>query len=111
MSENNEQTEILREILKWVKVSSLSSVKEHLTTILKTDTEKLIYHFSDGNNPTTQVVKMAQSSSQKVSDCWKEWKTQGIGETVEVKGGVRFKRTFNLEDFGIDIPTNGGKST
>jgi hypothetical protein len=110
MSQNNEQTEILKEILKWVKISSFNQVKEFLNSILKTETEKLIYHFSDGDNSTAEIVKLAKSSNQKVSDCWKEWKKFGIGETVEVKGGVRFKRTFDLQDFGIDITSKRSNS-
>ena len=73
MSENNEQTEILREILKWIKVSSYREVKDLLDSILKTNTEKLIYQYSNGENTSTEVVKKAKSSSQKVSDSWKEW--------------------------------------
>lgn len=110
MSQNNEQTEILKEILKWIKVSSFNQVKEFLNSILKIDTEKSIYHFSDGNRSTAEIVKLAKSSNQKVSDCWKEWKKFGIDETVEVKDGMRFKRIFDLQDFGINVTSKGGNS-
>jgi len=100
MSEND-QTEILKEILKWIKVSSYREVKDFLNSILKTNTEKLIYQYSNGKNTSTEVVKKAKSSTHKVSDSWKEWKKLGIGDIVEVKGGKRFKRTFDLSDFGL----------
>ena len=97
----NEQTEILREMLKWIKVSSYHEVKDFLNSILNTDTKKLIYQYSDGNHSTTEVVKSTKSSSKTVNYCWKDWKKLGIGETVKVPGGDRFKRTFDLADFDL----------
>ena len=101
MSEKDDQTEILKEILKWIKVSSYKQIKDFLGSNLKTETEKLIYHFSDGTNSTIQVVEKAHSSKQKVSDSWKKWRKFGIGENVNVTGGMRFKRNFDLGDFGL----------
>jgi len=101
MSQNNEQTEILKEILKWIKVSSYREVNDFFKFLLDTGTKKLIYQFSDGTNSSAEVVKKAKSSAQTVSDCWKLWKKIGIGETVDVTGGKRFKRTFDLDDFGL----------
>jgi len=69
--------------------------------MLDTDTKKLIYHFSDGTNSNSDVVKKSKSSAQSVSDCWKLWSKIGIGETVDVKGDKRFKHTFDLESFGL----------
>ena len=97
----NEQTEILREMLKWIKVSSYREVKDFLNSILDTDTKKIIYQHSDGNRKRSEVVKSAESSAGAVFNCWKEWKKLGIGETVNVPGGDRFKRTFDLADFGL----------
>ncbi len=97
----NEQTEILREMLKWIKVSSYREVKDFLNSILDSDTKKLIYQYSDGNHGSTEVVKSSKSSAQTVSNCWKDWKKLGIGETIKVPGGDRFKRTFDLTDFGL----------
>jgi len=101
MDQNDDQTEIMREILKWIKVSSYKNVKDFLKSLLDTDTKKLIYQFSDGTNNTIEVVKKAKCSAQTVSDCWKLWKKIGIGETIDVPGGKRFKRTFDLDDFGL----------
>jgi len=109
MSQNNGQTEILKEILKWIKVSSFRNVQDFLCSVLDTDTKKLIYQFSDGTITSTEVVRKAKSSSQTVSDCWKLWKKIGIGETVKVTGGERFKRTFDLEDFGL-LPASNTKN-
>jgi len=35
---------------------------------------------------------------------WQAWLKQGLGESIPVKGGSRFKRSFDLEAFGIQIP-------
>lgn len=110
MSQNNEQTKILKEILTLIKISSYREISELLKLFLDTDTKKLIYQFSDGTNNTTEVVKNAKSSAQTVSDCWKLWKKIGIGETIDVPGGKRFKRIFDLNNFGI-LPTSNTKKS
>jgi len=100
-SVENEILLTLQELLKWTKASSYRAVKDSLNSILDTETKKLIYQFSDGTLGSTEVVRKAKSSSQTVSDCWKMWKKSGIGETIKVTGGERFKRIFDLDDFDL----------
>lgn len=35
---------------------------------------------------------------------WSTWQNIGLGESIPVRGGTRFKRSFNLEEFGIKVP-------
>ena len=49
MSEENEQTNVLKEILKWIKVSAIKDVKLVLENEFKDNTKKQVYHLSDGN--------------------------------------------------------------
>jgi hypothetical protein len=35
---------------------------------------------------------------------WDTWLKLSLGENIPVRGGSRFKRTFDLEDFGIKVP-------
>jgi len=101
ISQNNDNIEILKEILKWIKVSSYREVEDFLKSVLDTDTKKLIYQISDSTNSTIEVVKKSKSSTGSVSDYWKLWKKIGIGETIDVSGGKRFKRIFDLDDFNL----------
>lgn len=101
MSSENKQIELLTEILKWIKVSSYQKVKDFLNFILDTDTKKVIYQLSDGDTGSTEIIKKAKASSATVSKCWQDWEKLGIGEALSSAGGKRFKRTFDLEDFGL----------
>lgn len=103
--QENEQTQLLREILKWIKFAGMKEVKSVLVTTLDTESKRLVYHLSDGTRGTVEIAKLAGIGSHStVADMWEVWSKLGIGENIPVKGGQRFKRTFDLEDFGIEIP-------
>ncbi len=103
MSDNeSEQTRILREILKWVKFAGIKEVKTILLSTLDTEQKKLAYHLSDGTRGTVEIAKTANFGSTKtIFDLWQSWLKLGLGESIPVKGGTRFKRSFDLEEFGI----------
>lgn len=103
-SEKEELSDILKEILKWIKVSSYGDVKAVLEGTLNTDIKKIIYYLSDGINNQDDIVKIGKVGAGSVSNNWNEWEKLGIGELIPVKRGTRFKRSFNPVDFGIDIP-------
>lgn len=106
MDKNNDnQTEILREILKWIKFSGMKDVKRVLLDNLSDETKKIIYNYSDGDHGTEFIKKIANvKGNNVVPNLWDKWKNLGIIEKVSVKGGERGKKIFNLEDFGIEIP-------
>ena len=110
MSQNNEQTEVLKEILKWIKVTSFNQVKDILNSILDTDSKKLIYQLSDGKLTSTEIIKKAKASSTTITKYWKEWEKSGIGESKSAQGGIRFVRSFDLTSFGIVVPIKEGNS-
>jgi hypothetical protein len=101
----SEQTRLLREILKWIKFSGIKEVKVILLSSLNTEQKMLVYHLSDGTRGTVEIAKITNIGSNKtIFDMWQAWTKQGLGESIPVKGGSRFKRSFDLEDFGIPIP-------
>ena len=51
--------ELLEEMLKWMKVTSIPQVKKLLLDILPSDREKIAYHFSDGGRGSQEVAKFA----------------------------------------------------
>lgn len=105
-SEIEKQTEILLEMLKWIKFSGMKDVKEVLLSNLTDDTKKIVYHYSNGENNTTYLKQIANVSGNNViPNLWNKWKNIGIIEKISVKGGERGKKIFNLEDFGIPIPS------
>lgn len=103
--QDNEQTQLLREIVKWTKISAMEKVKSILENYLISDSKKIIYALSDGTKGTKDISNMVGNiSHMSVSNYWKEWAKAGIGELIPVMGGSRFKRSFDLEDFGIELP-------
>jgi len=105
MSEDSEQTELLKEILKWIKISGMKEVKEILEIHVHNDSKKLIYQMSDGAKGTQEIAKIVGGiSHMSIANYWKAWEKVGLGEPVTAMGGKRFKRSFNLEDFGFKIP-------
>jgi len=102
--QTNEQTEILREILKWIKFAGAKEVKNVLVSVLDTEQKRLIYHLSDGNRGSLEIAKAAGTSDTTVRRYWALWIRQGIVESLRVRGGERYKKSFELEDFGIEVP-------
>jgi len=101
---SDEQAAILREILKWVKLAGIKELKETLASTLDSDELKRLYHFSDGTKGTIELGKLVGMSPSRVSNTWQTWLKQGLGDAVSVKGGNRFRRTFDIEDFGLKVP-------
>jgi hypothetical protein len=95
---------IMREMLKWTKFAGVKEVRNVLTIALDSEQKRLIYHLSDGNNGTVQIAQAADVSGETVRRYWESWSRQGIVEPIKVQGGQRFKKSFDLEDFGITIP-------
>lgn len=105
MSNENEIVKLLSEILKWIKFTGMKEVKSTLNSVLDTDAKKLVYQKSDGTNGTVELAKLAGLGSNKtVADMWEAWLKMGLGESIPVRGGTRFKRAFDIEDFGIKVP-------
>jgi hypothetical protein len=104
----DQMIEILEEMLKWIKVTSLPQVKKLLSDILPSDKEKIAYHCSDGHD-SKRVAEFAGVGHSTISRWWKIWIRAGIAEPVGARGGERARRVFSLEDFGIEVP--GPKET
>lgn len=100
-------TQILREMLKWVKLQGINQAKTVLTAALRNDKEKLIYEYSDGTKAIAEIAKLTGVGFGTVQRCWGRWATLGIVEPVAVQGGTRYKKAFSLQVFGIEVPQLG----
>lgn len=95
--------ELLEELVKWTKVTNIPQVKKLLLELLQGDEQKIAYHNSNGNS-SREVAEVAGASQTDVTKWWKVWIRAGIAEPLSVQRGDRAKRSFSLEDFGIEIP-------
>ena len=96
--------ELLEELVKWTKVTTIPKVKELLLEILASPEEKIAYQSSDGKRTVKHIAQQANSATGTVSGWWKKWIKAGIAEPISVRGGTRAKRIFSLIDFGIEVP-------
>jgi hypothetical protein len=110
--EEMDEKQLLREILKWIKFSGMKEVKSTLIEVLDTDAKKLVYQKSDGTKGTAKLAKLGgYRSTSAVANLWNTWLNLSLGESIPVRGGSRFKRSFDLEKLGIEVPEKVGKLT
>jgi len=94
---------LLEEILRWTRFQGWRNVKDVLTDVLTDDLSKLIYHYSDGRS-SGQIAQKVSVSHATVLRYWRKWAKVGIVEPIKVGSGIRYRKMFNLEDFGIEVP-------
>ena len=105
MSDNKDDSiELLREIAKWVRFSGFGQVKNVLETTMSDGKKALAYNLSDGKNTSTTISKLTGINQPKITELWKEWASLGLGESVSASGGSRFKKSFDLRMFGMQVP-------
>lgn len=101
----DEHIRLLTEILKWTKFAGMKGVREVLSSVLDTEPKKIAYQLSDGSIGMVEIGKAAGiSSTATMSRYWNSWSKLGLGDYMPVKGGDRFKRSFDLEEVGFEVP-------
>jgi hypothetical protein len=106
MSEER-KIELLEELVKWVKVTSIPKVKATLEELTQTPEERRVYGLSDGKRTTREIEKLTGVGRNIISRLWKKWTRAGIAEPITIAGGgIRAKSLFSFEDFGIEILKN-----
>jgi len=104
MAEDSEQVRLLREILKWTRFSGMQGVKDALNKMLDSEQKRLIYYLSDGKKGSAEIGKAAGVSDWTVRNYWKNWARNGLVEAIKAGAGDRYRHSFEVEDFGIEVP-------
>jgi hypothetical protein len=104
----NRSEELLAEILKWTKFMGADKVRAVLNSTLDTPQKLLVYHLSDSNRGSVEIANLARTSDRTVRRYWESWARVGIVDVIRVRGGDRYKKSFNVEDFGM-IPPEAGE--
>jgi len=100
----DEQIRLLREILKWIRFAGAKEVGDVLVRALDSKQKRLVYHLSDGERGAVQIGEAANISDRTVRRYWESWARLGIVDSMKVRGGERYMKSFELEDFGIEVP-------
>lgn len=104
VNKEDRMIELLEELVKWMKVTSIPKVKELLLGILESPEERVAYQFSNGKKTVREVAKQANVGTGTISRWWKKWEKVAIADSISAPRGKRAKRVFSLQDFGIDVP-------
>lgn len=91
-------------MLKWIKFTGVKEVRTVLMNVLDTEQKRLIYHLSDGKHGTIEIGKSVNISDSTIRRYWEAWARLGIMEPIAVRGGIRYKKSFEIEDFGFNVP-------
>ena len=102
--DNESELSVLKEILKWTRFAGMKEVKAVLTSTLDTEQKKLVYHLSDGDKGSVEIANQSGVSDFTVRNYWKQWSNVGVVEAMRMGRGDRYKKSFDLGDFGIEIP-------
>jgi len=102
--------QVLEEIRMWTKINVVEKVQNVLNKTLDTPEKRIVYHLSDGKT-TREINAICGVSIGSVSTYWNGWNRLGLMKTISVKRGDRFIKSFDLGDFGIDIPKIVSKQT
>jgi hypothetical protein len=108
MSDNktseDRMVELLGELVKWIKVTSIPQVKVLLEDLLKTPEEKLAYPLR-WKKDNRELSRLSGIDISTLSKDWRKWTRAGIAEPIAVAGGGnRARSLFSLEEFGIEVP-------
>ena len=95
---------MLKELVKWTKVTTIPKVKTLLLETLSSPEEKVAYECSDGR-AATKIAEGVGVARTTILNWWNKWVKLGIAESISARGGSRAKRVFSLEDFDINIPS------
>ncbi|RLC69866.1 MAG: hypothetical protein DRI26_08230 [Chloroflexi bacterium] len=116
MNDENQNTKILKSILKWIKFLGWPKAREALEENLKDEVDRLIYHFSDGEHGIRDIIPKVKAYNLSTSyggihGKWQRWAKDGIVMPKPVRAGIRYVKIFDLAEFGIELPEKPEEKT
>ena len=107
MSERDTLLEKLDELIFWTRLSAMPSIRKTIVDNLRSDIDKLVYHFSDGNRSTREIATMIIRGGRRIThvtvmNMWRKWAILNMVMPTQRRG--RYRRIVSLESLGIEIP-------
>lgn len=97
--------ETLDEVVCWLRIEGSEKVKKLLEGILDSTEKILMYHLSDGKS-NKAIGEMCGVDPKTVSNNYRSWHRLGLMKSQSLQEGkYKYFKAFNVEDFGIKIPT------
>lgn len=96
-----ELVSVQREMLKWIRFTSLPQLKRTLESVLATAQDKSIYEMTDGRATSRSIAATLNVGKTTVIRKWMAWAQIGIVEQLDSGGYIRL---CSLTEVGIDVP-------
>ncbi len=96
-----ELVEIQRDMLRWIRFTSIPQLKRTLEAVLATDLDKRVYELTDGEATTRVIASAVHIGKTTVFSKWTKWAQIGI---VEKQASGQYRRICSLTDVGIGVP-------
>lgn len=96
------------ELIFWIKLSVMPTIRKVIVDNLRSDVDKLVYHLSDGKRSTRDIAGIITRGGRSIThvtirNMWKKWAILYMVMPTKRKG--RYKRIVGLESIGIEIPS------
>jgi len=107
LSEREALLEKLDELIFWIKLSVMPTIRKTIVDHLRSDIDKLVYELSDGNRSTREIASMVSRVGRDIShvtvaNMWKKWAILNLVMPAQRRG--RYERLISLESIGIEVP-------
>ena len=99
----------LREQTKWLRLLGLGALRPLVTTVVKSDRDKVVYEQSNGERTAREVAKVARVTHPTVLRLWQDWLSLGICIESRRHPG-RAEHVLPLSRLGIALPKAAGES-
>lgn len=103
---NNKTNELLKEILKWQKIQGMEILKKKIKEedLFSNKNQIVAYYHSNGKKSSREIEKITSIGYKKIQELWKKWISAGIAELSEEYKRGRCKRSFELNELGLELP-------
>jgi len=95
------QTELLREAVRWLRFQSIDKAKAAVAQFLDTDEKKVAFEMANGATTATAAAAKIGVTSMTIGNWWGAWFSVGI---MAERDGF-YKKLFSLSDLGIAVPS------
>lgn len=103
----SELIEIQRDMLRWIRFTSIPQLKRTLETVLATDLDKRAFEMTDGVATTRAIAGALNLGKTTVGSKWAKWTQIGI---VERLASGQCRRICSLAEVGIEVQQLAGAS-
>jgi hypothetical protein len=93
-------TELLRDIVRWLRFENLERAKSAVTSLLDTEKKKIAFELTDGKRSSRTIAATAKVDRSSLLRWWADWFPAGI----LTREGDSYRHLFSLRELGMKLP-------